>query len=69
MTTLDKVEDINKHNMGKQKGVFRFKYTELKNDNEVTSELIIETKDVVRSIGKFGENRQLVTLDVKQLSK
>ena len=69
MTTSDKVEDINKHNMGKQKGVFRFKYTELKNDNEVTSELIIETKDVVRSIGKFGENRQLVTLDVKQLSK
>ena len=41
MTTLDKVEDINKNNMGKQKGVFRFKYTELKNDNEVTSELII----------------------------
>ena len=69
MTTLDKVEDINKHNMDKQKGVFRFKYTELKNDNEVTSELIIETKDVVHSIGKFGENRQLVTLDVKQLSK
>ena len=69
MTTLDKVENINKHNMGKQKGVFRFKYTELKNDNEVTNELIIETKDVVRSIGKFGESRQLVTLDVKQLSK
>ncbi len=68
MTTLDKVEDINKNNMGKQKGVFRFKYTELKNDNEVTSELIIETKDVVRSIGKFGEGRQLVNLDVKQLS-
>ena len=55
--------------MGKQKGVFRFKYTELKNDNEVTNELVIETKDIVRSIGKFGESRQLVTLDVKQLNK
>ena len=69
MTTLDKVEDINKNNMSKQNGVFRFKYTELKNDTEVTNELVIETKDVVRSIGKFGESRQLVTLDVKQLNK
>jgi hypothetical protein len=54
--------------MSKQKGVFRFKYTELIDDNEVTNELIIETKDVVHSIGKFGEGRELVNLDVKQLS-
>lgn len=55
--------------MSKQKGLFRFKYTELIDDNEVTNELIIETKDVVHSIGKFGEGRELVNLDVKQISK
>ena len=53
--------------MSKQKGLFRFKYTELKDDNEVTNELIIETKDVVHSIGKFSEGRKLVDLNVKQL--
>jgi len=54
--------------MGKTEGIFRFKYTELKNKTEITSELVIETKDVVRSIGKFGAGRQLVDLDVKQLN-
>lgn len=54
--------------MGKTEGIFRFKYTELKNKTEITSELVIETKDVVRSIGKFGAGRQLVDLDVKQLA-
>ena len=54
--------------MGKQNGIYRFKYTELKNNTEIESELTIDTKDVVRSIGKFGEGRQLVTLDVKQIN-
>jgi|TARA_R110002124_G_scaffold275362_1_gene445677 hypothetical protein len=54
--------------MEKQNGIYKFKYTELKNNTEIESELTIDTKDVVRSIGKFGEGRQLVTLDVKQIN-
>jgi len=54
--------------MEKQNGIYKFKYTELKNNTEIESELIIDTKDLVRSIGRFGEGRQLVTLDVKQIN-
>ena len=54
--------------MEKQNGIYKFKYTELKNNTEIESELTIDTKDVVRSIGKFGEGRQLVTLNVKQIN-
>ena len=54
--------------MEKQNGIYKFKYTELKNNTEIESELTIDTKDVVRSIGKFGEGRQLVMLDVKQIN-
>ena len=54
--------------MEKQNGIYKFKYTELKNNTEIESELIIDTKDVVRSIGRFGEGRQLVMLDVKQIN-
>ncbi len=55
--------------MGNNKsGVFKFKYTELVDKNEITSTLVIETKDVVRSIGRFGESRNLVDLSVKQLN-
>ncbi len=52
----------------KSGGIFQFKYTELIDKNEVTSTLVIETKDVVRSIGRFGESRNLVDLSVKQLN-
>tara|TARA_B110000046_G_C12844950_1_gene335267 strand:- start:462 stop:632 length:171 start_codon:yes stop_codon:yes gene_type:complete len=55
--------------MDKVKGIFRFKYTELVNNNEITNEMVIETKDVVRSIGRFGTSRQLTDLEVKQLNK
>lgn len=55
--------------MDKVGGIFRFKYTELKNNTEITNEMVIETKDVVRSIGRFGTSRQLTELDVKQLNK
>ena len=48
-------------------GVFKFKYTELVDKNEITNTLVIETKDVVRSIGRFGESRNLVDSNVKQL--
>jgi hypothetical protein len=55
--------------MGKNGGIFRFKYTELlSNGVEQEGSLIIETKDVVRSIGRFGESRQLIDLDVKQIN-
>jgi len=54
--------------MGKQNGIYRFEYTELKNNTEVTNELVIETKDLIRSIGRFGESRQLIHLSVKQLN-
>jgi|TARA_B110001452_G_scaffold214287_1_gene185177 hypothetical protein len=55
--------------MEKQNGIYKFKYTELKNNTEITNEMVIETKDVVRSIGRFGESRQLINLKVKQLNK
>ena len=55
--------------MGKQNVIYRFKYTELKNNTEITNEMVIETKDLVRSIGRFGTSRQLIDLNVKQLNK
>jgi hypothetical protein len=55
--------------MSKIKGTFRFKYTELKNKTKLTSEIIVETMDVVKSIGKFGMGRTLTDLDVIKLNK
>ena len=55
--------------MSKISGTFRFKYTELKNKTKLTSEIIVETMDVVRSIGKFGMGRTLTDLDVIKLNK
>ena len=52
----------------KRAGVFKFKYTELIDKHKITNTLVIETKDVVRSIGRFGESRTLVDLNVKQLN-
>jgi len=54
--------------MSKKAGTFRFKYTELSGKTEIENTLVIETKDVVRSIGRFGESRNLVDLSVKQLN-
>ena len=54
--------------MDKTRGTFRFNYTELKDKTEIKNTLVIETKDVVRSIGRFGESRQLTDLNVKQLN-
>ena len=54
--------------MGKSAGTFRFKYTELLGKTEIENTLVIETNDVVRSIGRFGESRQLINLNVKQLN-
>ena len=54
--------------MNKKSGVFKFKYTELIDKHEITNTLVIETKDVVRSIGRFGESRVLTNLNVKQLN-
>ena len=55
--------------MGKIEGIFRFKYTELiDGDYERESELLIDTKDIVRSIGKFGETRNLVDLVVTKIN-
>ena len=55
--------------MNKKAGVFKFKYTELIDKTEIENTLVIETKDVVRSIGRFGESRILTNLNVKQLNK
>ncbi len=55
--------------MGKSAGTFRFKYTELLGKTEIENTLVIETNDVVRSIGRFGESRVLTNLNVKQLNK
>ena len=55
--------------MDKKANTYRFKYTELIGKTEIENTLVIETKDVVRSIGRFGKSRTLVDLDVKQLNK
>ena len=55
--------------MNKSAGTFRFKYTELLGKTEIENTLVIETKDVVRSIGRFGESRVLTNLNVKQLNR
>ena len=55
--------------MDKKADVFQFKYTELLGKTEIENTLVIETKDVVRSIGRFGESRKLTNLNVKQLNK
>ena len=54
--------------MDKSAGTFRFKYTELLGKTEIENTLVIETKDVIRSIGRFGESRVLTNLNVKQLN-
>ena len=54
--------------MNKSAGTFRFKYTELLGKTEIENTLVIETKDVIRSIGRFGESRVLTNLNVKQLN-
>jgi len=54
--------------MDKQTGVFEFKYTELIDKHEITNKLVIETKDVVHSILRFGESRKLIDLHIKQLN-
>ena len=55
--------------MNKQAGLFKFDYVELKDKQEITSSLLIETMDVVRSIGKFGESRKLTHLDVREIKQ
>ena len=47
--------------MDKNSGTFRFKYTELSGKTEIENTL-------VHSIGRFGESRQLIDLNVKQLN-
>jgi hypothetical protein len=54
--------------MSKTKVTFKFTYTELINNTEVKNSLVIETKDVVRSIGKFGSNKTLVNLVVRDIN-
>jgi|MEHZ01.2.fsa_nt_MEHZ010639308.1_1 hypothetical protein len=51
-----------------QEGTFKFTYTEEINNTMVENSLVIKTKDVVRSIGKFGENKTLADLQVRQLN-
>tara|TARA_R110000803_G_scaffold23343_2_gene57376 strand:- start:853 stop:1020 length:168 start_codon:yes stop_codon:yes gene_type:complete len=51
------------------KGTFRFNYTEIVGKNtEVSTSLIIETRDVIRSIKVFGEGRRLAKLVVIEVS-
>ena len=51
-----------------QEGTFKFTYTEEINNTMAENSLVIKTKDVVRSIGKFGENKTLADLQVRQLN-
>ncbi len=55
--------------MNKQAGLFKFDYIELKDKNEIASSLLIETTDLVHSIGKFGESRKLIHLDVREIKQ
>ena len=48
---------------------FKLKYTELiGDDKEREGEMIIETKDIQWTLEQFGRNRNIVKMDIKQLS-
>tara|TARA_B100001057_G_scaffold126445_1_gene125318 strand:+ start:636 stop:815 length:180 start_codon:yes stop_codon:yes gene_type:complete len=48
---------------------FKLKYTELiGDDQEREGEMIIETKDIQWTLEQFGRNRNIVKMDIKQLS-
>ena len=48
---------------------YLIKYTHLINewDDEVTDEIIIETKDIEWILEQFGRNRRIVNYDVKEI--
>ena len=48
---------------------YKIKYTHLINewDDEVTDEIIIETKDIEWTLEQFGRNRRIVNYDVKEI--
>ena len=52
----------------KTKGTFRFNYIEIINGAEVENTCIVETNNLVKTIGRFGSGRVLVDLDVKQVN-
>ena len=47
---------------------YRLKYTELVGEEtEVDGELIMETKDITRSLEQFMRNRHIIKIDTKQI--
>ena len=69
----NKYSNINKHNNNmaevKQAGTFRLKYTELINEyDEIDGEMLIKSKDINHTIQRFMESRDIVKMDIKQLS-
>jgi len=49
-------------------GTFKIKYIELKNDVEVESEMIIETKDIKHTLDQFVRNRVIESISAKQMN-
>ena len=48
---------------------FKLKYTELiGDDQERNGEMVIETKDIQRTLEQFMRNRTVVKIDAKQLN-
>ena len=69
----NKHSNINKHNNNmaeiKQAGTFKLKYTELINEyDEIDGEMLIKSKDINHTIQRFMESRDIVKMDIKQLS-
>ena len=69
----NKYSNINKHNNNmaeiKQAGTFKLKYTELINEyDEIDGEMLIKSKDINHTIQRFMESRDIVKMDIKQLS-
>ena len=50
---------------------YLIKYTHLINewDDEVTDEIIIETKDIEWTLEQFGRNRNVIKYDIKEIKQ
>jgi hypothetical protein len=48
---------------------FRIKYTELKNDNEIEGEMVVESKNIVKTLERFSSNREILKMRVNGVNK
>ena len=53
----------------KQAGTFKLKYTELINEvDEIDGEMLVKSRNINHTVQRFMESRDIVKMDIKQLS-